>query len=195
MVSRDDELMSFYQALWARYGPQGWWPGQSSFEVMVGAVLTQNTNWKNVEKAIANLKTANSLTHQAIDRMSCETLAQLIRPAGYFNLKARRLKNLIRWLSEQFHGSLEALSECSIDRLRQELLSVNGIGPETADSIILYALQKPTFVVDAYTCRILVRHGFLDSESDYEQIKEFCQNHLPEDVDLYNEFHALIVRV
>ena len=195
MVSRAEELIRFYEALLARFGPQGWWPGESGFEVMVGAVLTQNTNWANVEKAIANLKKENLLDPAALNDISREKLAQLIRPAGYFNVKTKRLKNLIGWFCREYQGSLEALAQSDISRLREELLSVNGIGLETADSIILYALGKPTFVVDTYTYRVLVRHGCIDMESDYEQIKEYCEGHLLEEVTLYNEFHALIVRV
>jgi len=189
------DLMRFYDALLAHYGHQHWWPGRSDFEVMVGAILTQNTNWKNVEKAIANLNTADLLTPPALHALTEKQLAEYIRPAGYFNIKSRRLKNLIRWLMEEFEGSLDPLRDYSIPRLREELLAINGIGRETADSIILYALHKPTFVVDTYTYRVLVRHGCIDAESDYEQIKEFFESRLPDDVELFNEFHALIVQV
>lgn len=184
-----------YDALLAHYGPQHWWPGQTDFEVMVGAILTQNTNWTNVEKAIANLQSADLLCPLALHALTERRLAEYIRPAGYYNIKARRLKNLVRWLIDEFDGSLEPLKNYPIDRLREELLSINGVGRETADSIILYALHKPTFVVDTYTYRIFVRHGCIDPESDYEQIKEFFQSHLPDDVKLYNEFHALVVQV
>ncbi len=189
------DLMQIYEALLNHYGPQDWWPGETDFEVMVGAVLTQNTNWKNVEKAIGNLKTAGLLSLSALHALPENQLAEYIRPAGYFNIKSRRLKNLIRWFEDEYAGSLDALRDLSLERLREELLSINGIGRETADSIILYALHKPTFVVDTYTYRVLVRHGCIDTESDYEQIKEFFENRLPEDVHLFNEFHALIVQV
>ena len=195
MYGSGEKLMQFYQALLDRYGPQHWWPGDGAFETMVGAVLTQNTNWNNVEKALANLKQADKLSPQAIDRLGPEELAKLIRPAGYFNIKARRLKNLVRWFLIQYHASIEALAQSSIDRLREELLAVKGIGPETADSIILYGLHKPTFLVDTCTARLLVRHGCIDPESNYQDVKDFCEGHLPPDVPLYNEFHALIVRV
>ena len=187
--------MEFYESLYAHYGPQHWWPGETDFEVMVGAVLTQNTNWQNVEKAIANLKAADLLSPQALHAQTEKHLGAYLRPAGYFNIKAKRLKNLICWLMEGFDGSLEELRDYSVGRLREELLSINGVGRETADSIILYALHKPTFVVDTYTYRVLVRHRCIDVESDYEQIKEFFEDRLPEDVELYNEFHALIVQV
>lgn len=190
-----DELMRFYRTMLKRYGSQHWWPGETPFEVMVGAVLTQNTNWNNVERAIANLKQDDLLTPEALDEISHEALAPRIKPAGYFNIKARRLKNLVRWFCEQYGGDIERLAAAPLDRLREELLAVNGVGKETADSILLYALNKPTFVVDAYTYRILVRHGCINAESSYEDVKEYFQGALPEDMDLYNEFHALIVRV
>jgi len=192
--STDNKLMCFYEALLDHFGPQHWWPGQSPFEVMVGAVLTQNTNWSNVEKAIKNLKNAQALTPERINNLTHEELAQLIRPAGYFNIKAKRLKNFIRWFCSDYNASIESLRELSVDRLREELLSINGIGRETADSIILYALEKLTFVVDTYTYRILLRHGCIDSDSDYERTKEYCQANLPDDIAVYNELHALIVR-
>ena len=189
------ELIDIYQALLAHFGRQGWWPGESGFEMMTGAVLTQNTNWTNVEKAIANLKKHDRLNPAAIDQMKPEELANLIRPAGYYNIKAKRLKNLVRWFCQEYQGAIELLQGLSVARLREELLSINGIGPETADSIILYALEKTTFVVDTYTCRILVRHGFIEAECGYEEVKDFCENHLPFELELYNEFHALLVAV
>ncbi len=191
----DNKLMSFYKVLLERFGPQDWWPGDGPFEVMVGAVLTQNTNWANVEKAIKNLKDADMLCPEKIDRLSQQELAPLIRPAGYSNIKSRRLKNLVRWFCRDYDGSVDELAGLATDRLREELLSINGVGPETADSIILYALERPTFVVDTYTYRILLRHSCIDPESDYEQTKEYCQMNLPDDVVLYNELHALIVRL
>jgi len=194
-IDINNPLVLFYQTLLEHYGPQNWWPGDSPFEVMVGAVLTQNTNWTNVEKAIKNLKEADKLTPEKIDRLDQQELALLIRPAGYYNIKARRLKNLVHWFCRRGNGSVETLSDWPMDSLREELLSINGIGRETADSIILYALNLPTFVVDTYTYRILVRHGQIDPESDYEQIKEYCQYQLPQEVALYNELHALFVQV
>jgi len=191
----DNNMMNFYEALLGHFGPQHWWPGSSPFEVIVGAVLTQNTNWGNVEKAINNLKAADVLDCGKIDKMSHEELAPLIRPAGYFNIKARRLKNLIHFLQNRYEGSLEALADQPVDMLREELLSVKGVGRETADSIILYALSKLTFVVDAYTHRILARHLCIAPESDYDEIKEYCQDQLPPDIAIYNECHALFVRL
>ena len=191
----NNPLMAFYEALLGWYGRQHWWPGGTAFEVMAGAVLTQNTNWGNVEKAIGNLRAAEKLSAEAIVDLPDEQLAELIRPAGYFNIKARRLKSLVRWFWDQCEGDVEALQEWSVDRLREELLGVKGVGRETADSIILYALNKLTFVVDTYTYRVLVRHGCIDPESDYEMVKEYCEGHVPSEVELYNELHALIVRV
>lgn len=190
-----EKLMAFYNAMLDHYGPQNWWPGDGPFEVMAGAVLTQNTGWSNVEKAISNLKAAGKLSAEKINEMPPDELAQIIRPAGYYNIKAKRLKNLVEWFCNQFDASIESLAELSVDRLTEELLAIRGIGRETADSIILYALSKPTFVVDTYTYRILTRHGCIDAEADYDQIKEYCEGHLPEDARLYNEFHALLVQV
>jgi len=189
------DLIDIYEVLLDHYGRQGWWPGAGGFETMVGAVLTQNTNWQNVEKALGNLKRHRRLTPETIDSMETTELAQFIRPAGYFNIKARRLKNLVRWFRQEYDGSLEALEGCSVDQLREQLLQINGIGPETADSIILYAVGKPTFVVDSYTCRVLVRHGFINGECGYEEVKEFCESRLPAEAGLFNEFHALLVQV
>ncbi|AQT67548.1 Endonuclease III [Anaerohalosphaera lusitana] len=190
-----EKLMEVFNLMHDRYGPQKWWPGDSEYEVAVGAILTQNTNWRNVESALENLKNANSLDPFTIDEMPAEQLATLIRPAGYYNVKAKRLKNFNHWLITEHDGQIEQLNNKSIDTLREELLSVNGIGRETADSIILYAVKKPTFVVDAYTCRIMLRHQFIDPYADYEQVKDFFESCLPADVELFNEYHALLVQV
>ena len=163
-------------------------------EVIVGAVLTQNTNWKNVEKAILNLKEKGLLSLHQLNILSVSELAQLIRPAGYFNIKAKRLKNLIDLLKERYHLDLSGFLEEETDNLRRELLSVNGIGPETADSILLYAAHRPLFVVDAYTHRILRRHGMTDEQTDYHELQSLFMDHLPDDPSLFNEFHALIVK-
>jgi len=177
------------------YGPRHWWPGETPLEVIVGAVLTQNTAWSNVERAIANLKSAGALDWHRLDRMDHARLAELIRPAGYFNVKARRLKNLVRWIVQRFDGDLKAMFAVPTSSLREELLGVSGIGRETADSILLYAGGHATFVVDAYTARILRRHGLIDEQADYEQIKEVFEANLPEDPALFNEYHALLVEV
>jgi endonuclease-3 related protein len=188
-------LQDFYKALHTALGPRHWWPGETRMEVMVGAVLTQNTNWTNVERAIANLEDAGALDWQALHDMGHDELAELIRPAGYFNVKARRLKHLVDWVVEEFDGDLDAMFARSTGSLREELLSVNGIGRETADSILLYAGRHVTFVVDAYTARILRRHQLIDEEADYEQIKDLFESNLPNDEEMFNEYHALMVEV
>jgi endonuclease-3 related protein len=190
-----DQLKQIYDLLYKRFGPQDWWPGDTPFEVIVGAVLTQNTNWTNVEKAITNLKKAKVLTPDKLHRLDIAKLAELIRPAGYYNIKASRLKNLIGWLFINYAGNLAVLKDVDTDRLRGELLSVSGIGPETADSILLYALDRPVFVVDAYTARICSRHHLIDDGADYHQIQELFESNLPADVKLFNEYHALLVRL
>lgn len=162
---------------------------------MVGAILTQNTSWQNVERAIANLRRARTLSWKRMLRSSDRTLARLIRPAGYYNIKARRLKNFLRFLEERFSGDLRRMKRCETWKLRRELLSVNGIGRETADSILLYALHKPVFVIDAYTRRWLVRHGLAAPEALYEDLQKMFMEGLPPDAALFNEYHALIVRL
>lgn len=190
-----DELMSIYDSLYAHYGPQHWWPGDTPFEVMVGAILTQNTNWGNVEKAISNLKAAGALSAKKIYDMPEAELARLIRPSGYFNIKAKRLKAFITYFIGRYGGSVARIKKTDCDTLRREVLAVNGVGPETADSILLYALGCPTFVVDAYTKRIFSRHGFFAEDADYHDVRSFFMERLPVDVQLYNEYHALIVRL
>ena len=180
--------------LYDAFGPQHWWPGETPFEVMAGAILTQNTSWTNVEKAIANLKSAGNLTPEALHRIDLALLAELIRPAGYFNIKAKRLKSFVDWLFGDYGGELTNLQSISTDRLREELLAVKGIGRETADSILLYALDRPVFVVDAYTARITLRHRLIEPGADYEQLRQLFESNLPEDVQLFNEYHALLVR-
>ena len=194
MVS-NEKLMRIFELLFKRYGRQYWWPGQSRCEITIGAILTQNTNWTNVEKAIANLKQADRLSTGKLHETRQTELAELIRPAGYYNIKAKRLKNFLDWLFANYNGDLENLERLSADMLREELLQINGVGPETADSIVLYAFDKPVFVVDAYTCRIAGRHGLIEEGADYQQVQDFFQSNLAEDVQLYNEYHALLVRV
>jgi endonuclease III related protein len=189
------KLMEAYERMLAKFGPQRWWPGDSPFEIMVGAVLVQNTAWRNVERAIQNLRTAGVMETHALYRVPPTELAELIRPAGYYQLKTKRLRNLLRFVVEQYDGSLEAMFSTSLHSLREELLAINGIGPETADAILLYAGGMPTFVVDTYTHRILARHGWLDYDATYEDIKDYFESTLHEDAALYNEYHALLVRV
>ncbi len=190
-----DKLMQIYELLYERYGPQHWWPGRTRFEIIVGAILTQNTNWGNVEKAIANLKAAGCLTAQRLYRMDTGELAELIRPAGYYNIKASRLKNFLDWLFDNYDGNLEQLEHLSAGEMREQLLAVKGIGAETADSVVLYAFDKPVFVVDTYTCRVLGRHELIEAGANYEQVREYFESNLPSDVKLFNEYHALLVRV
>lgn len=188
-------LREIYQRLHKSFGPQHWWPAQEPFEVIVGAILTQNTNWANVERAIANLKKAEVLNPEQLYQLDVNKLAQLIKPAGYFNIKAKRLRNFLKWFIEIYDGDIKRLSLEPIDKAREQLLNVNGIGPETADSIILYAFNKPSFVVDAYTYRIFSRHNLIPAETTYQEIQDFFHTNLENDVSLFNEYHALIVRV
>jgi len=190
-----EKLALMYKKLYACFGPQHWWPGETPFEVAVGAILTQNTNWSNVEKAIVNLKKDKVLNPRALHDMSNERLASLIRPAGYFNIKAKRLKNFIGLLIDGYHGSMARMSKEDLNSVRKKLLSVNGIGPETADSIILYALEKPVFVIDAYTKRVLSRHNILEHDASYDAFQGLFHCKLREDISLFNEYHALFVRL
>jgi endonuclease III related protein len=184
-----------YATLLSYYGPQRWWPAETPFEMVVGAILTQNTNWKNASKAIDRLKQAGLLSLENIDSLSLEELASCVRPAGYYNLKAQRLKNLVRMLLEEYGGDLSLLANEDWQQSRQKLLSVKGIGEETADSILLYACAQPVFVVDTYTHRVFSRHNLLEEECSYGDIQERFMDHLPADAALFNEYHALIVRV
>ena len=190
-----EQLTEIYRLLYDEFGPQHWWPGQTRFEIITGAILTQNTNWTNVEKAIANLKSAECLTPEKLYHLDAAQLANLIRPAGYFNIKAKRLKNFINWLFENYNGDLTELESIDTERLRTELLSVKGIGFETADSILLYAFDRSVFVIDAYTARVAFRHELLSPEADYEQLRDFFESSLPADTKLFNEYHALLVKV
>jgi endonuclease-3 related protein len=194
MLMPSDQLKKIFDLIYTHFGPQDWWPGDTPFEVIVGAVLTQNTNWGNVEKAIANLKKAKSLTPEKLHTIRPAELAKLIRPAGYYNIKASRLKNLIDWLFKNCAGKLDQLKNIPTYQLREELLGVSGVGPETADSILLYAFNRPVFVVDAYTKRILSRHHLIKFDAEYEQIRAFFESNLPANIELFNEYHALLVR-
>lgn len=188
-------LKEIYEKLLARFGPQHWWPGQTPFEVLLGAILTQNTNWSNVEKAIDNLKNAGLLTPESLHKCPLPRLAKLIKPSGYFNIKSKRLKSLINWLFENYEGDLSILFDKETSVLRETLLSVKGIGPETADSIALYAANKPTFVCDAYTYRMALRHRMIPEETGYDELKALFEDALPKETKLFNEYHALIVRL
>ena len=187
--------MELYETLYSFYGPQHWWPGDTPFEIAVGAILTQNTNWGNVEKAIGNLKKHKMLKAKVIHKIPIDQLASLIRPSGYYNIKAKRLRSFIDYLVGSYGGSMAGMKKGRTEKLRKELLAVNGIGQETADSILLYALGKPAFVIDAYTKRVLSRHGFMDMNATYEEYRQLFYGGLDEDVQLFNEYHALLVMV
>ncbi|MBC8414381.1 MAG: endonuclease III domain-containing protein [Nitrospira sp.] len=182
-----------FEAAERKFGQLNWWPGDTPLEISVGAILTQNTNWGNVEKAIAALKKAGVMNAAALHGMPVERLAVLIRPAGYYNIKAARLKNFLKFLHDNYGGQLENMRENNLPVLRRELLSVNGIGPETADSILLYALEKPVFVIDAYTMRILKRHGLTSEAGSYHGLQSLFYNCLEPDVKIFNQFHAFFV--
>jgi len=189
-------LTRIYDALLRAFGPQHWWPGETPFEVMVGAVLTQNTNWQNVERAIVNLKEAGLMEPRKLARVPVERLARLIKPSGYFNVKALRLRAFLDWyVSRTGDGSARNLRGVRTPQLRAELLAINGVGPETADSILLYGLGRRVFVVDAYTRRFLARHALVEPGASYEEIKSLFENRLPKSVKVYNEYHALIVKL
>ena len=189
------KIEMIYETLFEAFGPQHWWPGETPFEIAVGAILTQNTNWGNVEKAINNLKSARALSAKKIHVMPANSFSALIRPAGYFNIKAKRVKAFISFLMENYHGSMAAMKREGVHLLREKLLSVNGIGPETADSILLYALGKPVFVIDAYTKRVLSRHKIMDHDKSYEEFQGLFHASLRKDLKLFNEYHALFVAV
>jgi len=188
-------LLRLYQRLARHYGPQRWWPGRTPFEVAVGAVLTQHTAWPNAARAVANLRAEHLLVTRRLAAIPASTLAGLIRPAGTPRLKARRLLALVRWLLRRAGGRFGPLRRLPLGPLRRELLTVHGLGPETADAILLYAAGRPVFVADAYTRRVLARHGLLSRAQGYEQARRFVEGHLPSDPALFNEFHALLVAV
>ena len=200
-------LNGIYSSLYSHFGPQHWWPsvdmvsGKSSkrkggpLEIAVGAILTQNTSWKNVEKAIANIKTAGLMSAKKLYSLTHDELASLIKPSGYYNIKAKRLRAFLKLVCEGYGGSLRRLFKLETKRMREVLLSVSGIGEETADSIILYAAGKPTFVIDAYTRRILSRHGLCPAKATYAYLKELFESNLSQDAAMFNEYHALLVRL
>jgi endonuclease-3 related protein len=188
-------LTDVYNRLLERFGRQSWWPAETPLEVMVGAVLVQNTAWRNVEKAIKNLRDAGMLDARRLAAAHAEELAELIRPAGYYRVKTGRLQNLMRLVTERYDGSVEKMFATDPSELRGELLTVTGIGRETADSILLYAGNLPFFVIDTYTHRVLARHGWIDFEADYDALQSHCTGQLPDDVETYNEMHALVVEL
>ena len=189
------QLMNIYQRLYGAFGPLHWWPGETPFEVMVGAILTQNTSWRNVEKAIQKLKGEGVLNPQGIHHLKKSQLASLIRSSGYYQVKADRLKAFVDFIFKEYDGNIRKMERERLERLREKLLKVKGIGPETADSILLYGLKKPIFVVDAYTKRILSRHGIISEKASYEEVQRLFMDHLPHKERLFNEYHALLVHL
>jgi len=189
------DLMQIYHVLRNRFGHRGWWPGETRMEIIIGAILTQNTAWKNVEKAIANLKREGALTYQGLSRISEPRLAELIRSSGYFNQKAKKLKAFLHFLQKEYQGSLAKMFREETSELRRRLLGIKGVGQETADSILLYAGGHLSFVVDLYTYRVASRHGWVPEEIDYHGLREFFINRLPAELDIYKDFHAQLVAV
>jgi endonuclease-3 related protein len=194
-TATERRLLSLYRHLFRHFGPQRWWPARSRFEVIVGAILTQNTAWANVERAIAAMRGARLLNPRGIDAAPQEQLARLIRSTGYYNMKAKRLKQFTRFLQTRYSGSVQRMCRTELPRLRPELLGISGIGEETADSILLYAGGRPIFVVDAYTRRVLERHGLSAEKTPYGEIQRLFMTHLPANPTLFNEYHALLVAV
>ncbi|MGI9533321.1 MAG: endonuclease III domain-containing protein [Thermodesulfobacteriota bacterium] len=193
MTAIKEKIHKIFNSLSEYYGPQNWWPADDAFECMVGAILTQNTSWSNVELALNNIKSKMSLNIRNISQIQLDDLSRLIKPAGYYNQKALRLKEFVEFINNKFDGRLENMLPVNENELRKQLLSVKGIGPETADSILLYALNKPVFVIDKYTYRIFYRHGIIPKNSSYELMQKIFMNNLAENVQLFNEYHALIV--
>lgn len=189
----ENEIRAIYDRLWKAYGPQHWWPADTATEVVVGAILTQNTAWTNVERAIEVLRDANCLNWEALRHVSVERLAEYVRPSGTYRVKAARLKAFVDCLWTRHDGDLSHLLGGSLDEARDRLLAISGIGPETADAILLYAGERPTFVVDAYTKRILRRHGVIGKSATYEEVRTLFHEALPEDAGMFNEFHAALV--
>jgi endonuclease-3 related protein len=188
-------LRRYYRRLYRHFGPQRWWPGRTRFEVILGALLTQNTAWSNVQKALSNLRREAGLSPEKLARLPASKLARLLRPSGYFRQKARAVRGFLHHLNNHYRGSLNRLLGRAAGELREELLSLRGIGPETADSILLYAARRPVFVIDAYTRRVLARHGLAPADPSYAELQDFFHSNLPADTRLFNEYHALLVAV
>lgn len=195
IMTRSERIRRFYKELYKCYGTQGWWPGDSPLECAVGAILTQSTSWSNAAKALNNLKKNRLLSLEKLNLLTIDELASLIHSSGYYNQKAKKLKNFVRFVTQNYGGELERMFETNLAQLRNELLGVSGIGPETADSILLYAGNKPIFVIDSYTYRILSRHGLVPESASYGEMQELFMDSLAKDVQTYNEYHALLVRV
>ena len=194
-----ERLMEIYERLYARFGPQDWWPGETTLEICLGAILVQNTSWANAARAVGNLKREGLLTEGALKKVRVDRLARLIRPARFFNMKSKRIKGFIAYLSKHFEGDVDRFLGLPTEKLHEELMKLDGVGRETADSITLYAAERAVFVVDAYTKRIFARLGHFtasrNGDKDYLALQESLTAHLPEDVALFNEYHALLVRL
>ncbi len=188
-------LRRYYRRLYRYFGPQRWWPGRTRFEVILGALLTQNTAWSNVEKALTNLQREAGLSPENLSRVPTAKLTRLLRPSGYFRQKTRAVRGFLHHLNNHYRGSLPRLLRKPTADLRSELLSLRGVGEETADSILLYAAGRPVFVVDAYTRRVLSRHGLAPADATYAELQDFFHRHLPADAQFFNEYHALLVAV
>jgi len=188
-------LIKIYKRLLENYGEQNWWPADSKLECAIGAILTQNTSWNNVEKAIINIKSVMDLTIENLSVLSTNELSLLIRPSGFYKQKAKRIKRLIEFINNQYDGKIENMEHENLKSLRAGLLSINGIGPETADCILLYVVNKPVFVIDKYTYRLLYRHGFIVRETSYSEMQNLFMENLEKRSGLFGEFHALIVEV
>ena len=193
IMEKNRLIHEIYDRLFEFFGPQRWWPGETVEEIIIGAVLTQNTSWKNVEKAIRNLKQNNALSLKAITNLPRQTLAELIKPSGYFNIKEKRLRSVAEYLAPFSGNNFKHLRKSPLADVRRELLNVHGVGRETADSILLYSLERPIFVVDAYTLRFGKRHGLFEEKSAYDEVRILFENALGEDIPKFNEYHALIV--
>ncbi|MEQ9618170.1 MAG: endonuclease III domain-containing protein [Deltaproteobacteria bacterium] len=194
-MTKSERINKLYDALYKSYGPQGWWPGESKLEYVLGAILTQSASWKNVEKALDNLKMANLISVEKLNMITADELAPLIRPSGYYNQKALKIKNFINFLIRHYSGSLDRMLREERSVLRDKLLGIKGIGPETADSIMLYAGDIPVFVIDAYTYRVMSRHGLVPEETNYGEMQDIIMGSLTEDAGIFNEYHALLVKV
>ena len=192
-MSRAEFLIAVYESLYETYGPQSWWPAESPFEVMLGAILTQNTAWTNVEKAMTGLSEVCELTPEGVHSLAPERMQEAIRPSGYFRQKAERVQGFCRFMLDQYGGDISGMTPVPTGQLREELLALHGIGPETADSILLYALDRPVFVVDAYTLRLFSRLGLCEENAKYDDIQALFMGNLEPDVQMFNEYHALIV--
>ena len=188
-----EKLISVYTLMLNYFGNLNWWPGETEFEVIIGAILTQNTSWTNVEKSISLIKNNGLMNPESIYELHVDELAKLVRSSGYFNQKAKKIKHFLSFFYDKYKFDMDIMKSVPVDVMREQLLAINGIGPETADSILLYALSKPVFVVDAYTKRIFSRHGFIEKNASYHEVQAFFETHLDKDEPLFNEYHALIV--